>query len=488
MSLKSETIKQCTCEGKQLPEKPAQQSQHIRLFYAEPGYYDHTRESFLIKENRFSEVQGWHTPSDGLVADDAATGSAATAIGWWHSSEDGLSFSDPWVTRVYYVNNSGNIRERINHSYFDPAPIHDFDFERPKPEELIPPTPGWRPTPLDDELSEIVGAVDSFPVITPHPLTKLAVVAGGWTEIRLFYVTPQNTLGDSYAHDGTQWVQSKLPLYKVVPTAMLAAVAWNYATPFFQIRVYATDGMAEVEEFSFSRNSGSWSPVKQSDSDSKTVNPLAAIHPVSAVAAATVGDSCSTKWDSCTKVTFPSPITTVSEMFEERRGIEKETRVKIAEEKERLRREEEERMRREEEERLRREEEERLRQEEEERLRREEEERLRKEEEERLQREEAERKEREESSQDDLPVLSAEDLEFKEMLRGKINGDWVDFSGPLLAKVMKMTECQQGFSWMKTRKGWQCSGGGHELTDEQFEALQRGCRLEYFLAGPSCRK
>ncbi|KAI0806520.1 hypothetical protein GGR55DRAFT_696944 [Xylaria sp. FL0064] len=524
------SIKQCTCEGKQLPEKPTQKSQHIRLFYTEPSYYDYTRGSFLIKENRFSETQGWYAPSDGLVADDAAAGSAVAAIGWWHSSEDGLTLHDPWQTRVYYVNKDGNIRERVNHSYFDPTPKDDFDSELPKPEELVPPTPGWKLT------------SSAFPIVTPHPLTKLAavrtgagevyifyqdndlairalvsapgkgwvqqqtdvvgpgearpgtslaVVAGGWSEARLFYVTSQNTLGESYAHDGVQWTRSKLPLYNVLPTAMLAAVAWNYATPFFQIRVYATGGKAEVDEFSFSRNSGSWSPVEQSASDSQTANLIAVIHPVSAVAATMVGDGCSTKvyfhprrfvaeWDSCTRVTFPSPITTVSERFKEKRKIEHETRVKIAENEERLRKEEEERLRREEEERVKREEEERLKREEEEKLRREEaerikreeEKRLKQEEEERLRREEAEKRKQQESSQHNLPVLAAEDLEMKEKIRGKTVGERVELpSGPLLTKIMKMTNCRQGYAWTKTRKGWQCAGGAHELTNEQFEAL-----------------
>ncbi|KAI0426075.1 hypothetical protein F5Y09DRAFT_346067 [Xylaria sp. FL1042] len=553
------SIKQCTCEGKQLPEKPTQQSQHIRLFYTEPSYYDYTRGSFLIKENRFSETQGWYAPSDGLVADDAVAGSAVAAIGWWHSSEDGLSFNDTWETRIYYVNTSGNIRERINYSYFDPTPKDDFDSELPKPEDLVPPTPGWKLTSLDNELSEVADAVNDFPVVTPHPSTKLAAVrtnagevyifyqdsdlairvlvlvpgkgwvqqgtdavgpgearpgtslaavAGGWSEVRLFYVTLENTLGESYAHDGIQWARSNLPLYKIVPTAMLAAVAWNYATPFFQIRVYATGGKAEVDEYAFSRNSESWSPVEQSASDSQMANLIAACHPVSAVAAAMVGDGCSTKvyfhprrfvaeWDSCSKVTFPSPITTVSERFKERREVEHDARVKIAENEERLRKEEEERLRREEEERLRREEEERLRKEEEERVKREEEERLKREEEERLRREEeerirkeeeekrlkqeeeerlrqeeAEKKKQQETSQDGLPVLSAEDLELKETLRGKSNGEWVELpKGPLLAKMMKMTKCRQGYAWMKTRKGWECAGGSHELTNEQFEAL-----------------
>ncbi|KAI0449545.1 hypothetical protein F5B21DRAFT_520109 [Xylaria acuta] len=521
------SIKQCTCEGNQLPDKPVQQTQHIRIYYAEPSYYDHTYGCFLIKENRFSDAQGWYAPSDGLVADDAVAGSAVAAIGWWHSSEDGLSFNDPWETRVYYVDKSGNIRERINYSHFDPTPNDDFDSELPKPEELVPPTPGWRFTPQGDK-APVEGTVNSFPIVTPLPVTKLAAVrtdkgeiylfyqdndltikvlvsapgkgwvqqetvavgrgkavagtslavaAGGWSEVRLFYVTPQNTLGEVYEHDGAQWTQTQLPLYKVVPTAMLSAVAWNYATPFFQIRVYVTGGKDEIQEYSFSRNTTSWSPAEQADSGSKTDNLSVAIYPVSAVAAVMVGDGCSTKvyfhprrfvaeWDSCTRATFPTTITTVSERFKVRREIEQETRVKIAEEAERKRREEEERLRKEEEERLLKEEEERKRREEERRQQE-----KRKQEEEQRQIEERKRLE-EESKRNNLPVLSANDLQFKEMLKGKEVGDKVQIpKGAVLEKIRKLTRCQMGYEWVKYGDGWRCASGQHHLTNEQFEAL-----------------
>lgn len=94
------SIKQCTCEGIDLPDKPAKQSQHIRIYYAEPSYYDYTHGCFLIKENRFTDAQGWHAPSDGLVADDAVAGCPVAVIGWWHSSEDGLSFEDRWEVSI----------------------------------------------------------------------------------------------------------------------------------------------------------------------------------------------------------------------------------------------------------------------------------------------------------------------------------------------------------------------------------------------------
>lgn len=41
----------------------------------------------MIKESRFSTVDGWYAPSDDLVADDAAAGGAVTSIGWWSDIE-----------------------------------------------------------------------------------------------------------------------------------------------------------------------------------------------------------------------------------------------------------------------------------------------------------------------------------------------------------------------------------------------------------------
>lgn len=131
--------------------------------------------------------------------------------------------------------------------------------ELPKPEELVPRIPGWKLTPLGDE-THTEETVYSFPAVTPlsvtkltairtdageiylfyqasdltikvlvsapgkgwvqqeteavghgqvRPGTSLAAVAGGWSEVRLFYVTAQNTLGAVYERDGVQWTQSK---------------------------------------------------------------------------------------------------------------------------------------------------------------------------------------------------------------------------------------------------------------------------------------
>ncbi|KAI2615689.1 hypothetical protein GGR54DRAFT_632088 [Hypoxylon sp. NC1633] len=515
------TIKKCTCD-KAVPEKPVEQSQHVRLYYAEPSYDTHTPGWFVIKENRFTETQKWHAPSDGLVADDAVAGSPITAVGWWHASDDGLSFVDPW--------------ERINRSYFLPSPRDDFDVELPRPEELIPPTPGWASTRLSDEASNDRGAADVLPVVKPHPITKLTsvrterdeiylfyqaydgtirvlihtpgkgwaqrdssivsssqiqagsaltAVAGGWSEIRLFYVTPKKTLGEVYLYNGEVWSQTMLPSYSVMPTTMLAAVAWNYATPFFQIRIYATGGKNEVHEYSFSRESGGWAQIDQAGQladDSRANDLLAALYPVSAVAACMVGDGCSAKvyfhprrfvaeWDSCTRRTFPESITTVSPEYEARRLIEHKTRVKIAEEEERKNRAEEERKNREAEEQKRRKAEEaehrRLLEEERER----EQQRLKQEADARAAEEKKKLAASRQSTQSTLAPLTGKDLEKKESLRATPVGAKVELSGTVLEKIKHTTKCTMGYEWVRKETGWQCAGGRHFLTDEQFEAL-----------------
>jgi hypothetical protein len=39
--------------------------------------------------------------------------------------------------------------------------------------------------------------------------TALAAVAGGWSEVRLFFVTQQGTIGEAYQHEGGNWTRSK---------------------------------------------------------------------------------------------------------------------------------------------------------------------------------------------------------------------------------------------------------------------------------------
>lgn len=228
---------------------------------------------------------------------------------------------------------------------------------------------------------------------------------------------------------------------------MLTAVAWNYASRFFQIRVYASGGKHELQEYSFNRCTGGWRSIDQ-DNGADFDALLPSDYPPPAVAAVMVGDGCTTKiyfhprrfiaeWDVCAKTTFPSPITSMGEKSISRREIEKETRRLV--------------------------EEQRKRQEEEERKSREEEERKREEEE--------EEKKRQEEERNNGPALSASDLKEKEKLKSVKVGDTADISGAVLQKIMASSGCKQGYKWKKTQGGWRCAGGGHSLTDAQFEAL-----------------
>jgi hypothetical protein len=267
---------------------------------------------------------------------------------------------------------------------------------------------------------------------------------------------------------------------------MIAAVAWNFATPVFQIRVYATGGKGEVLEYSFSRQAGGWT-TRQDDGArlSQANNLSAALYPVSAVAAVLAGDGCSSKvyfhpqrfvveWDTRAQVTIPSTITTVSEKFGARREIEQATRVKIAEEKERREAEEKEK------ERLRLEAEAKRRKEEAEARRKKEEEDARKREEEaRKQREtEVERKRQQEEQARKArqaaarPPLSKEDNHIKEVLKVTPVGRTVTLAeGEVARRLQKKTRCTAGFEWKKMETGWICGGGQHELTDKEFAEL-----------------
>ncbi|KAI8719735.1 Fucose-specific lectin [Fusarium sp. LHS14.1] len=534
------TIKQCPCDAKTEPKPASEQNIFIRVYHAEPSIYGYNAGCSLVRESRYSTSQQWHGPSDDLVADDAAPGSSVASVGWWADLA-----SEVWETRVYYVANGGNLEERINHSSFSPTVKDDFDTPLPKPEELIPPTPGWTLTPIlatenGTETSDKTG----FPNIQPLPETKLAVVrsgdgklhlfyqavdnsileaifnpekgwiaeksvvvasgaksgtpltaiSGGWAEVRLFFVDTNDVLAYIYADDHTGWVlrqynhpiyatifivaqaniglfTEELPAYKLPPTAMLAAVAWNYASPFFGIRVYTTDDCDELHEFSYNRNSGGWA------SDSQSVNKLnpVGLHvgfqgssALSAVAAVLVEGEWKTKvyfhprctileWDVCAKAPPSVGIHNPSQEGELKRAVEEETRLKIAEEEERKRAEEEAKRRAEEEA--------RKKAEEEEAKRRAEEEEERKKVEAEEARKQAEKEEAQKRVKEELEKYSSIPVGGKVSLR----------DNPEMDKIFKeATRCNAGYDWLRTNDGWRCSGGGHFLTNEQFETLSRG--------------
>ncbi|KEY71206.1 hypothetical protein S7711_02317 [Stachybotrys chartarum IBT 7711] len=420
-------IQRCACKARSPPEPIPDQSKLIRVYHTEPSVYAYNQGSYLVKETRFSTEQGWHAPSDDLVADDALFGSPVASFGWWRGG--GQDETKIWETKVYYIDNSGKLRERTNWSHFSPEVKEAFELPLPDPGSLVPPVPGWKLTPLRDAASTDANA---FPDITPLATTKLAAVrsedkkfhvfyqasdnsireivhvpgtgwvteqpavaaaekakagtpltaiTGGWAEVRVFYVGTTDMLSGAYADDHVTWEPADIPSFTIPQTALLSAVGWNYASPYFEMRIYSTDDKDELYEISYSRSSGGWAPLLHSVSI--TTNPGAFSTPgrngtpLSAVAAVIVDDSWVTKvyfhprriigeWDLCTKVATYNGIPKYSQGAFERRQVEEETRVKIREDEERKAREEAERQAREEAERLAREEAERKAKEEEE--------------------------------------------------------------------------------------------------------------------------
>lgn len=323
------------------------------------------------------------------------------------------------------------------------------------------------------------------------PGTPLAVVAGGWMELRLFYVDKANLLKELYSNDRTDWIASEsssfsrvlfsllfhpskndsplriesisrlicrlwrltlgeIPSYNVDPTAMLTAVAWNHASAYYQIRLFSTTNSDDLREFSFSRNDGGWDP----EPSVRAVVPESfpgPEAPLSAVSAVVLEGEWKPKvyyhpkrpiiaeWDVCAKTPVYAGVTKVSAKAIESRKIEEETRVKIQEEEEKKRLEEE---------RIKQEEEEAKRQEEERARQEKEEERVRKEEEEKKRQEELQR-------QKSVP-----------------QGGTLKISDPgKAAKLQAYSECTQGFEWKKESGGWRCAAGGHFISDADFDAL-----------------
>ncbi|KAK3370931.1 hypothetical protein B0T24DRAFT_667707 [Lasiosphaeria ovina] len=416
-------IKQCPCEHVDAPQAAQAASKFIRVYHTERSGYPYNRDSWLIRETRYSTEKGWHPPNDDLVADDAAPGSPVAAVGWWLENEEGAP--DVWETRVYYIDKLGNIRERTNHTSFGPSGIKDdFDSTLPEPANLVLPTPGWKLTPLangtDDALEEVAAAADlvPFPKTTPLPGSKLsafkvdsgalevfyqasdesikvleyvpgntkwnagekiivgvgkakagtplAALVGGWMEHRLFYVTPENKLAGIYGDGHTQWRAIEETLsYQIPPSAMISAVAWNYGTRFFEIRIYTTDDNDALYEISYSRHLNGWKPHAESVAPvlgpvSKSLAPGGIDSPpLSAVAAILLEGDWKTKvyfhprrtigeWDVCAKAPAFSGIPKASAAAAERRELEEKTRALIKADEERRAKEEEERKEKEE--------------------------------------------------------------------------------------------------------------------------------------------
>ncbi|KAF1959905.1 hypothetical protein CC80DRAFT_489953 [Byssothecium circinans] len=477
-------IAQCKCEEQPSRQGGDHDQKHIRVYRNEPSPYGYNQGCYVIKESRYSTLNGWHAPTDDLVADDAASGSPVAATGWWEKSGNSKGSEEVWQTRVYYVSNDGTIRERSNRSHFAPIAKEDFEYDLPKPEEMVVPTPGWKLTELrDSKVANSQKAVDTalFPKVVPLASTKLAAVhsddgsihviyqakdgsvrellyslgngwkgeptgdnglilgaktaqngtpltavAGGWSETRVFCVDRTNQVLEVHSNDHVKWDVSPTP-YNVKPTAMLAAVASNFASPFFEMRLYTAADNDDLHECSFSRRNGGWVSAQGISSIEPDALP-AVKSPLSAVAATLVPGEWTTKvyfhprrtviaeWDICAKDTAHAGVTKVSAGARMRRDIEEETRAKIAEEK----------------------------------RRKEEEERRAKEQE----RKKKEEKERQAQSYKKVAVGGTVKITDEAKLK----------------RVQAKLNCASGLEFVKITGGWQCTGGAHRITDAEFDA------------------
>ncbi|KAI9150812.1 hypothetical protein HJFPF1_10589 [Paramyrothecium foliicola] len=388
-------IRRCACKANATNEPVLDQEKLIRVYHTEPSVYAYNQGSFLVRENRYSTKKGWHAPNDDLVADDASFGTPVASLGWW--VEGGQGDNNVYESKVYYVDNAGRLRERTNWTHFSPDFKDSFDSPLPDPGSLVPPVPGWKLTPLQEGESS---NATQFPIVVPLSGSKLAAVrsedskihifyqasdnsikdlvfvpgtgwvaeqlevaaadvaksgtpltavTGGWSETRLFYVKAADLLGAAFSNDHVSWTPADLPSFPISPSAMLTAVAWNFASPYFEIRIYSTDDKDELFEISYSRSSGGWAPLLHSVSvnNSGAFSPASRSGtPLSAVTAVVVDDSWVTKvyfhprrvigeWDLCTKVATYSGIPANTAEAVARRQTEQETRKKIREEEER---------------------------------------------------------------------------------------------------------------------------------------------------------
>lgn len=222
---------------------------------------------------------------------------------------------------------------------------------------------------------------------------------------------------------------------------MISAVAKNFASAFFELSVYTAADNDDLHELTFHRARGGWGPTPKGIS---SVEPEALPEvrvPLSAVAAVLVPGEWVTKaffhprriviaeWDICAKEAAHAGIAKLSTGAKARREIEEETRLKIALDEKRK---------------------------EEERKQKEEEERRQREEEERRQKEEDERKQKEKAKNDYKAV--------------EVGGSFTIADQRKLKRVQERSGCPNGYAFVKIEGGWRCAGGGHTISDADFDA------------------
>lgn len=212
--------------------------------------------------------------------------------------------------------------------------------------------------------------------------------------------------------------------YTLQPSAMLSAVAKNFASAFFELSIYIAADNDDLHELTFHRARGGWGPTHQGIS---SVEPEALPEvraPLSAVAAVLVPGQWVTKayfhprriviaeWDICAKDATHAGITKLNADAKARRAIEEETRLNIKNEEERRRKEEEERKRKEEEERRAK-------------------------------------------------------TDYKSV---KVGGSFTINDEKKKQRLRERTGCPGGYEWVKTNGGWACATGNHTISDADFDA------------------
>ncbi|RYP08478.1 hypothetical protein DL765_008772 [Monosporascus sp. GIB2] len=89
------------------------------------------------------------------------------------------------------------------------------------------------------------------------PGTSLCAISGDG-QVRLFYQADDKTVKERYSDPSTEWKPSRVRSWTADNKAPITAVAWNYSTNKFAIRVYTVQNGILVE-LVFDQSRGGWS-------------------------------------------------------------------------------------------------------------------------------------------------------------------------------------------------------------------------------------